>query len=355
MFSLKNFTNHLAGMVRQNLPIVQGVEMLAEDAQGKPREMLHALRDHLYEGFSLSEAMYLLPRYFPEDYVSMVRAGERSGNLSEVLEELRESPQDIFHILRKMILNPLFYPLLYWCQLALLITGISFAIIPTFNRIYSEFQTEGFEISRSGIFSPKVQSIVVRSAYLLGFISALFILYVLVWFLLRFFSRPVQIFFKKSLNTFKLLIPLGRRMEKELSLWRFATVSSLCLRAGISLPETLRECSEMSSDIIFRRKLLRLVNLVKEGTSFSGALRKVGGFPHLFIREVAAAEVSGDLPQALARLAHESREKATHYLRLLDSVIVPVITLIFGALVFYMGAWLIYNLSCLYVAYLVEL
>ena len=351
MFSLRSFTIHLAGMVRQNLPMAQGVEMLAEDATGRPREMLHCLRDHLYQGFSLSEAMHLQPRYFPLEYVSIVRAGERSGNLGEVLEELRIKPQDIFHILWKMILNPLFYPLGYWCLLAFVIAVISFGIIPLFNQIVSDFQSEDFQIAYSGIFSPKAQSVVVRSAYLLGFISALFILYALFWFLLRFFSRSAQIFFRKFLDTFKLLIPLGRRMEKEVLLWRFATVSSLCLRAGISLPEVLRECSEMTTDIIFSRKLLRLVNLVEGGTSFSEALKKVGGFPHLFIGQVAAAERSGDLPQALARLALDSREKAAHYLRVLDNTLIPVFTLIFGALVFYMGAWVMYTLSCLIMSF----
>lgn len=341
MFNLINFTTQLAGIARQNLPIARGVEMLAADARGRPRKMLLTLRDHLYQGLSLSEAMYLQPRYFLEDYVSMVRAGERSGKLAEVLGQLKKPLGFVHSILRKTLI----YLLFYWCSGTVIILGISHYILPRFNEIFSEFKEIGFELAQPEFLSLKVWQIVMVSGLILLLFCVLLILYAILPMLFRFSSRPLQRFFNDCLGLFGWVMPFAHRIEKNAFLWRLSLSSSLFLGAGFTLPETLEECSQISTNFIFRRKLVRVKNLVEGGTSFSGALKTVGGFPHLFIQEVAAAERSGDLPQALARLGQEAGEKTTHYLRVLADATHPIFTLLFGALVAYLAVWLMYNLT----------
>lgn len=335
-FNLNRFTNQLAGMARQNLPIVRGVEMLAADARGRSRQMLLTLRDYLYQGLSLSEAMDLQPGYFPADYVNMIRAGEHSGNLAEVLEELKKQ-REVGYLLRWMLL----YPLTYCFFGSFIILSVSVYILPKFNEIFREFAFEGFQ---PALFSARAWQIIVISALILSLFCLLLILYAVLPVFFRISSRPLQRFFNDCLSIFGWVMPFGHRLEKNTFLWRFGLSSSLFLKAGFALPEALDECSQISGNFIFRRKLVRLKVLVEGGVSLSEALRSVRGFPHLFIQEVKAAERSGNLPEALTRLAQQAGEKTIHYLRVLADATYPIFTLLFGALVSYIAVCLMHNL-----------
>jgi len=315
-------TRQLADMTAARLPMFRSLSVLVEQAGDSGlRDLLEQIRADVQQGRPLSEALEQHPRYFPDLYVNMVRAGETSGHLDAVLLRLAEFLEKSMQR-RSQVISALLYPAVL---ITVAIGAVAFII--------------GFLIPKlSALFSEMEQTLPVMTRLLLGLADVLSAIW---WALLalvlvlvlgvRWYVRTEK--GREALDLLALRAPLLGPIWHKMAVSRLARTFGTMLRGGVPILMAL----EISGNAVGNRPMAGAVATmreeVKEGTSIAVALEHTGAFPPMLIHMAGVGEETGQLPDMMARVADSLDFEVDSALGRLTTLLEPIIIIVMGLIV----------------------
>jgi len=319
---LINFCFHLEQLAAAGVPILEGLADL-RDSVDHPRfrEVIAGLIENIEGGQTLSQAMAEHPEVFSQVFVNLVRAGETSGQLSEVLGSLSESlkwEDELAAHTKKLLIYPAF--------VASIVLSATF-----FLMVYMVPQLKMF-VKNMGQTLP-------LHTQLLFFISDLMVSY---WYL--FLTVPFLVVFaivlllrhnplaRVRMDSIKLRLPVIGPILKKIILSRFANTFAMLYASGIPILESIRTTQNIVGNRVIRRALQRVEQSIREGQNVAGAFHDVGLFPPLVVRMLRIGESTGGLDRSLRNVSYFYNRDVKESVGKAQAMIEPLLTLFMGAL-----------------------
>jgi len=331
------FSRQLSVMISANLPVVQALRIIIKQTE-KPtlKDIVTDIADEIESGIKFSVAMAKHPKAFSNFFISMVRSGETSGKLDEVLEYLANQEEKDYDLVSK-IKGAMIYPAFIISGLALVGTAMMIFVIP---------QLTGMLIA-SGAELPLTTKILIGTsnamrnhwwAFIIGVIA------VIVGFK-QFLKIPQG---KRLFDTLKLKFPVFGKLFQMIYLTRFTQSLSTLVRGGVPLTAGLKIVSEVVGNDLYQELIDKTIKEVEDGNSVAVVFLEADLVPKLVSQMMAVGEKTGRLDDILDKIAGFYSREISNMVANMTSLIEPFIMVIIGVAVGGMVASIIlpmYNLA----------
>ena len=317
---LINFCFHLEQLTSAGVPIVEGLVDLRESIENiRFREVVAGLIETIEGGKGLSQALADYPEVFSKVFVSLVRSGEQTGKLPDVLKSLSESlkwEDELSAHTKKILMYPAF-------------VGSIVVLVTFFLMIYLVPQMTGF-IRNMGQEIPLQTRILIQVSnffvnYWWGVAAAPFVL----WFGLKAAAKanPAVAY---ALDDLKLRFPLIGPILRKIILSRFASSFALMYGSGITVLDAIRSSEEIVGNRPLENALRTAGQQIAEGKNLTAAFTDVGLFPALVIRMLRIGENTGALDRALLNVSYFYNREVRESIGKIQAMIEPAMTLVLG-------------------------
>lgn len=317
------FTRNLAVMIGAGLPLSRALEVLIRQTSSqKLKKTLGDISSKLAKGKALSESLADHPAIFSQLYVSMMKAGERSGKLQESLKIMADQINKDATLLRK-IKGALIYPAIIIVAMVAIAIIMFIYVVPTLVSTFAEIQMDLPASTKLIIWLS--QSLAAHSILFLGVLVGLVILII---------SLSRTRFFKKTMNTVVLHLPLFSGIVKKINSARTARTLSSLVASGVNIVEALDITANVLQNSHFKNVLEEAKIEIQKGATISSVFKKAEKvFPPLMGEMIAVGEETGELPGMLLSLAVFYEEEVSEATKDMSTVIEPVLMLLIGAVV----------------------
>jgi type IV pilus assembly protein PilC len=308
-------------LIKAGLPILRALDLLADRASSpKLRPVISQIRDRVREGKSLSEAV-TEAGVFSKVYSTAILAGEKSGNLSGVLEYYI-AYQKVTTGVRKKILATLVYPALLVVMATAIVTYLVSAVIPKFALLYNDLNVPLPAATRVLI------ALTVDYRYVfLAFIGCVVLFAIGVYF----WSRTAE--GGLTFDRLKFRLPVVGNTMLKFQMAQFSRTLATLLTGGTPLVAGLQTASDAISSRLVREAVTEATQMVREGESLSHALASKQVVPALALDMIEVGESSGALAPMLTSVAEFYEDEVALRIGALVSFIEPVILIFMGTLV----------------------
>jgi type II secretory pathway component PulF len=317
-------TRYLALMLKVGTDLFQAIDILIEDFD-KPavRSLLMEIRSNLEEGKPFYSTFAKHPKSFSPVFINLVKAGEVSGNLDGVFEELSTSLQSQ-HELKQKIKSSLTYPVILLVASLLILTLLVSFSIPKIAKVFMS----------GGIDPPTFSKFVFTIGLFVGdnLVVLLGSLSVFVVGAIIFFAKTMA--GKRVLYGFALMLPVIKKIIQQISLQRFAATLSSLLSSGIPITEALEVTAGSVGMPELQSALMRISQEgLKKGLTVGEAFKKEPVFPNVIANLIAVSEKSGSLEEILATLADFYASEIESAVKSMVSFIEPVMLFFIGLII----------------------
>ncbi|MGB9577983.1 MAG: type II secretion system F family protein [Halothiobacillaceae bacterium] len=320
---IATFTRQLATMLQAGMPLLQGLEIIAQSAElPAMAKLVNEIKDDVAGGISLGNALARHPLYFDKLYVSLVKAGEDAGALEAILERIAVYKEKT-ESLKKKIKKALFYPAAV-LMVAFIVTAILLIfVIPQFKELFSGFGADlpAFTlmvISLSEIFQQYWWAI-------FGSLGAA----VYAFFFFKKRSRK----FNQALDRLVLRLPLIGPLTHKASVARFARTLSTMFAAGVPLVEAMGSVAGATGNHVYETAVLEMRDMTAQGQQMRLSMQQSGLFPMMVVQMVGIGEETGELDKMLSKVADIYEEEVDNMVDALSSLMEPMIMAFLGVVV----------------------
>jgi len=320
--ALAVWTRQLAGLVGAGLPLERALSTLAQEAETpRQRDLVTALREEVNAGAPFAKALAQHPREFSAIYLAVIAAGEQSGHLDQVLENLAEDLQ-AQQTLRNKLLTATLYPAIVSMVALLIVFFLLTYVVPQVAQVFNSNQ----------------QALPWLTTFMLGLsalVQALWLWVVLLllvgaW-VLRFALRQRAL--QQRFDAAWLQIPLIGRLSRGYNAARFASTLAMLAAAGVPILKALQAASETLSNAAMRHDAQDVLVMVREGAPLASALAQHGRFPRLLVMFARLGEQTGTLPTMLHRTAQQLSADVERRALQLATILEPLLIVVMGAVV----------------------
>jgi type IV pilus assembly protein PilC len=319
---LINFCFHLEQLASAGVPIVEGLIDLRESVENlRFREVVAGLVETIQGGKSLSQALADYPEVFSKVIVSLVRSGEQTGRLPEVLKSLAETlkwEDELAAQTKKILLYPAF-------------VGSIVMLVTIFLMVYLVPQMVGF-IRNMGQDIPLSTRILIHvSNFFVGYWWAVLAAPFAAWFGIKAAAKanPAVAY---AIDDLKLRIPYVGPILRKIILSRFASSFAMMYRSGITVLDAIRSSEEIVGNRPLENALRAAGQQIAEGKGLSAAFTDVGLFPPLVIRMLRIGENTGALDRALLNVSYFYNREVKEGIDRVQAMIEPAMTVLLGAI-----------------------
>lgn len=315
-------TRQLASLVGGGLTLMQSIDALIEHTENERlASALMQIREELRGGGTFAEALTKHPHLFSPLYVSIVRAGEVSGELPRVLNWLADY-MEREQTRRTQIRSALAYPILLSIVMVIALSFLLIFLVPRYAALFAEM---GQSLPLPTQILLAVSGFLVRWWWAIGLgIVAIVYAYRLVRRTPR--GRWVT-------DAWKLRLPVFGRLHLKSAIGRMARALSVLLLGGVSVLEALAVVRDVVGNEVLAQALDEVRQRVREGERLADHLRRSGVFPPLLTRLAAVGEETGSLPQALTTVADTLDLEVDSSLKALVALLEPALILSLGIVV----------------------
>lgn len=318
------FTRQLATLIGSSMPIEEALAAVAEQSEKQyVRALVMAIRSKVLEGFTLAGSLGEYPGSFNALYRSTVSAGEQSGYLDNVLENLADYQERQFSATRNVEMA-LFYPVALLSLAFLIVGALMIYVVP---EMVSVIVDTGQQLPWFTLVL--IQITEVLSSYWWLIIIAFVSLVLATNWLLR------QPNIRLQWDRLKFDIPLVGRVSRSANSSRFANTLSILTRSGVPLVDAMLIASDVVANSWLQRALKRATQSVSEGRSLKASLTEVGQFPPMMLHMIAAGEQSGQLDNMLGRVAEFQQNEVERIVATVVKLFEPLMLLIMGGVVLF--------------------
>jgi type II secretory pathway component PulF len=319
---LATFTTQLANLLKSGMPLTVALNSMTHlESKGIPAEVSRDLKQEVTEGRGLSDAMAKQPRIFSDLYVNMVRAGESSGSLVEVLRRMADHFQQFAEVQSKFK-SALIYPAMVCCVGAGIVAFFMFFMMPKFMEIFNGFGVE----------------LPLPTKLLMGFSN--FIIHY--WWLLGFVIIVAVILFKRfqateegarKLDAWKMNAPIVGKVVKLNLFGQFARTLGTLLQNGVPVLTALKITEQVLSNRLIKEAIAKTREAVTDGKTLAQPLGQSKLFPQLMVDLVRIGEETGAVPGALNNLADTFESELQIGLRVMTQLIEPLLIIVMAIIV----------------------
>jgi type IV pilus assembly protein PilC len=319
---LINFCFHLEQLASAGVPVLEGLNDLRESVENaRVREVVSGLIESIEGGRSLSQALGEYPEVFGKVFVSLVRSGEQTGKLPEVLTSLTEMlkwEDEIASQTRKLMIYPL-------------IVGTIVLAVTFFLMVYIVPQMVGFIRNMGQSIPWYTQALIFVSDTLRNYWYAVLAAPFLAFYGLKLAIRTNPAV-EYAVDSYKLRMALIGPILRKLLLSRFASSFAMMYASGITVLDALRSCEEIVGNKVLEHALRAAGQQIAEGKNLSSAFQELGLFPPLVIRMLRIGENTGALDRALGNVTYFYNRDVRDSVARLQAAIQPVLTVVLGLL-----------------------
>ena len=314
---LATFTQQLSNLLKCGMPLTAALNSMSYlESKGIPSTVSKQLKQDVMEGKSLSDAMITQPQVFTDLYVNMVRAGEQSGALVEVLVRLANHFERFAEVQSKFI-AALIYPAIVACVGVVIVIFFMTFMLPKFMSIF-----DGLKVPL-----PWATRTLMGISHLLGTYWWLIILLIITAAVVfkRFKATDQG---KRKLDEWKMNTPvLGKAVRLNL-FGQFARTLSTLLVNGVPVLTALKITEEIVPNLIVKEAIARTREQVTDGKTIAQPLAQSKLFPQLMIDLLKIGEETGDVPGALENIAETYENELSLQLRVMTNLIEPVMIIV---------------------------
>ena len=317
-----HFSRQLAVFVRAGIPLLDGLEAIAQETTSKPlRAALDDIGAQLRGGASIADAAAAHPEAFPEFYLSVLRSAELTGNLDDALDQLATYIERDLDT-RKKITAALIYPGVTLAMAMLTAAVLALWVLPQFEGFFDSFDAKLPLITRMLL---AVTSFLGHwGAVLVGTSAVAIVGLVLAWRTSK--GRAV-------LDRALLRIPVVGDMMRHAIIERFCRVMSSMMSAGVPLPMALQVSAAVSNNCAYRDGILEAREAMLRGERLAGPLAATGLFPGSANQMMRVGEETGTLDQQLATAATYFDRELDGKIKRFTSLFEPAVILFIGVVV----------------------
>ncbi len=318
------FNRQLASMVATHLPLAPALRALSRDIR-KPaiRRSLEELCRSVEAGASLSEALRMHGRFLPPLYVSLIEAGEKSGNLAEALNQIAEHSQKMASF-RARMWEMFTYPIVVLCVAALIFLCICYFIVPTFAEMFTGLG--------GGASLPQPTRLVIGvSDFLRAYLPIILLVAAALVTAAIFIWRAAPV--RRVRDAVSLYFPLLGRFMRAAYTAQLAQTLGALLRSGMMLPRALELAAGTCRNSIMEKSIMKLRREVASGKKLSEAMFEYRVIPYSLAWMVSAGEQGGNLDESLFELSRFYSDEADHFMSTIFLLAEPLLFILMGLFV----------------------
>lgn len=316
------FNIQLSNMVDAGLPLLTCLRTIASQTENRTlKKVIDDISLKVETGSSLSESMQMYPQYFSKLTISMIRAGEASGNLGLVLKRLADFGEAELD-LRQRISSALLYPAVLFVAATAVIIFIVTFIIPKFAEIFS----------KAGVPLPLFTTILNTVGLTIKHDWYLLILGVVALLIgVRLYINTESGRF--NFDKLKLKIPITGPLIRKAAISRFARMLAMLTASGVAILESLEILEGTIGNVVLGRVITALRAAVRSGSKISEPLKISQEFPPDVVQMIAAGEETGNLDGMLNKTADLYDSAISYSIKRLTSLLEPIFLVIMGGVV----------------------
>ena len=316
------FTRQLATMFSAGLTLERAIQSLgAEEKHKKFRKILNSVSDNIRKGLNMSESLSRHPGVFNTLFVAMVKAGEVSGNLTEILEQLSSYLENLDDTRRK-VKSAMNYPIFMIVFLICMLMVMLLVIIPKFSEVYAQLG--------AGLPAATRQMIDFSNWFgnNIGFLSfVVFMVFSIIWLI----SKTQRGGF--AIDSIKLKLPVFGSLMEQSILNKFCKTFGILIGAGVPVLETTALLRKVVDNRVYEKAIDDASDLIRDGYNISTALRRTEVFPSILLQLASTGEDTGELDDLLDRAADYYRKQVDALVDRMTTLIEPLLILLVGAVI----------------------
>ncbi|MCJ7626830.1 MAG: type II secretion system F family protein [Longimicrobiales bacterium] len=316
------FTRQFATMINSGLPLVQSLDILAEQTENQ--YLRKVIQDVLYDvesGHTLADAMGKHPKVFTELFVNMVAAGEAGGILDTILLRLATFLEKNDALVRK-IKGAMVYPAVVFSVAGIAVVILLIFVIPVFQDMFAS----------AGVLLPLPTRIVIgMSDFLQSYWWAVIAGIVALVFLVRQTYKTDG--GELAIDRFLLGVPVFGDLQRKSAVARFTRTLGTLVSSGVSILEGLEITAKTAGNRVIHDAVMDSRTSIAGGETIAGPLKESGVFPPMVVQMINVGEQTGGLDEMLSKIADFYDEEVDAAVDALLSAMEPIMIVVLGVVV----------------------
>ncbi len=316
---------HLGQLNRAGVPLLEAIADVRDSTESpKMRDIMASVYESVKGGETFSAALGKHPDTFDEVFIGLIKAGEKTGDLTEVYEHLAEHFKWT-HELKRKIRKATGYPLFLLVVMTAVISILMIAVVP---KLIDFIIAQGFDIPIHTRALIAFSNAMVNYWYIIfGIPLALLI----TGFTLYKTSEP----FAYKVDAITLKIPAIGSTVRKINMARFTHFFAVMFKSGIDILDSLQGSSNVVNNRVLKESIGMVRRSVSEGTSITDSLRMSNQFPTLVVRMFKVGENSGNMNEALENVNFFYNREVNDAVDSMVGMIQPALTIVMGVLIFW--------------------
>ena len=316
------FSRQLATLIDAGVSLVVGLNILYEQVEDKYlKQVIWSLKSDIEAGNSLSDSFARYPLAFPPIFANMVKAGESSGSLSEVLERIADYMERTENLKRK-IKSAMTYPIIVISMSIIIITFLILKVVPAFKGI---FATLGGSLPIPTKILIMVSDSGVRFFPII--IGGLIFSYIV---FIRYIHTDKG---GMQFDQFKLKLPVFGPLMNKVAISRFTSTFAILVKSGVDILEIFDIIGRVSGNMVIEQAAQQIKINLQAGESISTPMEETGRFPPFVSKMIAVGEQTGELEKMLTKISDYYEAQINESLAGLTAMIEPLIISFLGVTV----------------------
>lgn len=320
---LITFCFHLSQLLKAGVNIIEALTDLRDTVDNAGfRQVIASLLEDIGGGLKLSEAMANHSYCFDDVFVSLIRAGEQSGQMTQVLDELSENlkwQDEMASQAKRAMVYPTIVALVIFAVIIVLMT----VLVP---QLAATMKTMTSKLPRETEILIMVSNFFVRWWYLvIGIPTAAIVL--------AFVMGRTNDNAKRTIDELSLRLPVLGPLRQKIILARFSTYFAMLYKAGISVLDCIQICEKIMGNRVMEEGLQRVGRSISEGQGISQAFIATKLFPPLVLRMLRVGEATGGLDAALANVSYFYNRQVRDGITRMQTLLGPATTVVLGVLI----------------------
>ena len=315
-------TRQLGTLLGSGIPLAEALRALVDQAETRKLEtMFREIREDITQGLSLGDALGRHPRMFTDLYVNMVRAGEATGHVDQVLSRLADFMQAQRALQRKVV-SALTYPLL--------MVGLGGAVIAVLMTVVVPKITAMLLDTGQDLPLPTKVLVAISEGFQNWWWAGLLGIAFVSWVIERYYKTDTG---KLRIDRFMLRIPIIGEMLLKRAISRFTRTLSTLLTSGVPAVRSLEITSTVVGNQVIADATDHIRKRILEGTDIAGPLRATGVFPAVVGYMVSVGEQTGEIEQMLDRIADAYDEELEVVTERVTALLEPIMIIALAGIV----------------------
>lgn len=325
---LRVLCNEMSILLESGCEITKLFEMLKDNSSNNLSKLLNEVLNNIKKGNSISDS-FKYTNKFNNFFISMVKSGEISGNLDEVMMKISEYYEKEYKLKSKMI-NIMIYPIILIISSICVVLFMLISIVPNYQNIFMSNGTSPPFVTSLMINT----SIFIRKNYLIIILFTILLLFLLIYKLKT--SQTIQNLIKKI----QYKVPIINNIIKLSITIKFSRTFYILNKSGVDIRNAMDISYKIIDNYILNNQIIECKESINRGNSISKSLECVDIFPSLFLTMIAIGEENGRLDESLDSInkfyEQELENKIEQGMKIFEQVITIVIAVIIGFMVFAM-------------------